>query len=87
MEGTKFLCWVFSIALEKRIKRPGISVKTERRLKQMALMRISPISKPIRNCINIMAAKPEMVVRLLEKIAGMAALSAVIQALRSSSVC
>ena len=38
----------------------------------------------MRNCMNIMAARPEMVVRLLAEMAGMAALTAVMHAVRSS---
>lgn len=75
------------MALEARMSRPGIRVKTEMRLKQMALMSTRPRSKPMRNCINIMAAKPETVVKLLEAMAGMAAARAEMQALRSLSVC
>ena len=39
--------------------------------------------KPIWNCINIMAARPEMVVRLLAEMEGMEALTAAMQASRS----
>ena len=46
------------------------------KFRQMALINTIPISKPMRNSINIMAAKPEMVVRLLAEIAGIAALRA-----------
>ena len=83
--GTKLRCWVFAMALEKSISRPGIRVKTESMLNRMALMRIMPMSKPIRNCMNIIAARPEMVVRLLAEIEGMAALTAAMQASRSSA--
>ena len=37
--------------------------------------------------MNIMAARPEMVVRLLAEIEGMAALTAMMQAVRSSGAC
>ena len=46
-------------------------------------MSTMPMSKPIRNCMNIMAASPEMVVRLLAEMEGMAALTAAMQASRS----
>ena len=65
------------------MSRPGIRVKTESMLNRMALMRTMPMSKPMRNCMNIMAASPEMVVRLLAEMEGMAALTAAMQASRS----
>ena len=51
----------------------------------IALIKTMPMSKPIRNCINIMAAKPASVVRQLEEISGMALLSARIQASRADA--
>ena len=84
MWGTKLRCWVLWMALEKSIKSPGIRVKTESMLKQMALMSTRPMSKPRPNCMNIMAAKPEMVVRELEEMAGIEYASAEMQAARSS---
>ena len=71
MWGTKLRCFVFRIALEKSISSPGIRVKTESMLKQMALMSTRPMSKPSLNCMNIIAARPEMVVRELDEMAGM----------------
>ena len=71
------------MALEKSISRPGIRVKTDSMLNKIALMRTIPMSKPIWNCINIMAARPEMVVRLLAEMEGMEALTAAMQASRS----
>ena len=50
-------------------------------------MSTRPRSKPMRNCMNIMAARPEMVVRLLAEMEGMAALTAMMQAVRSSGAC
>ena len=83
----KFLWRVRSIALEKSISSPGIRVNTASILSRMALMSTRPRSKPMRNCMNIMAARPEMVVRLLAEIEGMAALTAMMQAVRSSGAC
>ena len=66
--------------LLNNISKPGINVNTDSRLQKMALMRTLPISNPMPNCMNISAPKPEMVVKLLAEISGMALLKAVIVA-------
>ena len=78
--GTKFLWDVLSIILLKSIRRPGISVNTHIILSIMAFIKTRPISNPILKCINIIAPKPEMVVRQLPDISGIALESAVIAA-------
>ena len=83
----KSLCRVRSIAREKSSSRPGISVNTASMLSRIALMSTRPRSKPMRNCMNIIAARPEMVVRLLAEMDGIAALTAAMQAVRSSGAC
>ena len=60
-------------------------MNTVRILHRMDLMSTIPMSKPIRNCMNIMAARPASVVRQLEEISGMALLSARIQASRAGA--
>ena len=75
------------MALENSISRPGIRVNTDSMLSRIALISTRPRSKPMRNCMNIMAARPEMVVRLLAEIEGIAALTAMMQAVRSSGAC
>ena len=69
--GRNSLCWVLTRALANSISRPGIRVNTDSMLKQMALMSTMAMSGPMPNCMNSMAPRPEMVVRLLEAMAGM----------------
>ena len=78
--GTKFLCTDLSISPLKSIISPGISVNTESRLRNIALIRTIARSAPILNCIKARAISPDIVVRLLEEISGIALLSALIQA-------
>ena len=84
--GIKLLWGVRSMSFENSIRRPGIKVNTERILKSTALIRTTPRSMPMPNCMNIMAARPARVVRQLEEISGIALLKARIQAVRVSAV-
>ena len=72
--------------LENSISSPGIRVNTESRLSKMALISTTAISRPMPKCMKAKAARPEMVVRELDEISGMALLRASIQASRVSSV-
>ena len=66
------MCRVFSIRLPISISSPGMTVKTENREKMIALIRLTAISGPRRNFMNIMATRPPTVVRLLAPTSGMA---------------
>ena len=60
------------MGLLKSITSPGISKNTDNRLNTMPFERTIPMSKPILSCMSISATNPEMVVKELEKISGMA---------------
>ena len=72
----KFLCLVLSIKGPNHTKSPGITTNTESNAKKIDLIKLIPISGPILNCINNIANKPPMVVRLLAVISGIDLLSA-----------
>ena len=82
--GTKFLCLVRSMALLNIITSAGISRNTVIRLKMMAFVITRPRSMPMPNCMNMSATMPEIVVRLLEEISGMALLRATVMACSAS---
>lgn len=81
--GMKLRWAVFSIRRLKTISSPGIRVNTERMLKRMAFTSTMPRSRPMPNCMNIMAMRPARVVRQLEEISGMDLLKARMQASRA----
>ncbi len=78
--GTKFLCTLLSISLLNTMISPGIRVNTDSRLSMIALISTTARSEPILNCIKASAISPEMVVKELEEISGIALLSAAMQA-------
>ena len=84
--GRISLCLVLSIRLLKSISRPGIRVNTDSRLSRMALISTMAMSRPMPKCMKASAPKPEMVVRELEDISGMALLNASMQASRVGRV-
>ena len=69
------------------MRKPGINTNTDSRAKSTALIRQMAMSGPILNCMNIMAIRPPMVVRLLEPISGMPLLKAAMTASRMGSCC
>ena len=77
---------VLSISLLKSISRPGIRVKTDKRLKRIALISTVDKSIPILKCIKAKAARPDIVVRDEEEISGIALAKAAIQASRAGWV-
>ena len=68
------------------ISSPGITVNTDSSENKIALMRFTAMSGPSLNCMNIMAIRPPMVVRLLAPTSGMAFDSEMMTASRSSWV-
>ena len=74
------------MSLLNSIKRPGIRVNTVRRLRRIALISTTAMSRPMPKCIKARAPRPEMVVRLLEQISGMDLLRASTQASREGRV-
>ena len=65
---------------------PGMITNTDKSANTIALMRQMPISGPILNCMNSIAARPPTVVSELAPISGMALLSATMAASRTGSV-
>ena len=63
-----------------------MTTNTDKIANKMDLIRQMPISGPILNCMNIMAARPPMVVRLLAPISGMPLLRATMTASRRGRV-
>ena len=59
-----------------------MNTNTDKSANSTALIRLIAMSGPILNCMNIMAIRPPMVVRLLEPISGMPLLRAVMAASR-----
>ncbi len=84
--GSSLRCPVLSISLLNNIRRPGISVKTDKRLNKIALIKTVDKSRPILKCMKARAARPDMVVREEEDISGIALESAAIQASLASRV-
>ena len=86
MSGSRLLWCVRSMYLPSSMRRHGISVKTQSRLKKIDLIRQMPMSKPILNCMNISAARPEIVVSELPEISVIELASALTTASRWSQV-
>ena len=85
--GMKFLWRLFSISGPNITSSPGMTTKTESSANKIALIRQMPMSGPILNCMNSIAARPPIVVSELAPISKMALLSATIAASRMSCVC
>ena len=62
-----------------------MNTNTARSANSTTLIRLMAMSGPILNCMNIMAIRPPMVVRLLEPISGIPLLRAVMTASRMGS--
>ena len=82
--GINTLWCVLSISGPKSMSRPGMMKKTEPSAKNIDLIRQMAISGPTLNCMNSMAMRPPMVVRLDAPISGMPLESASMTASRSS---
>ena len=70
------------MSLPQHMSSAGISRNTDSRLHTMDLMSVTPMSKPRRNFIKVIAVSPAMVVRLLAEISGMDIVSASMAASR-----